>query len=137
MARPNKTVATNQSVDAFLDGVEPEARREDARRVVELFRDATGAEPVMWGPSIIGFGRNDYRYDSGHGGTTAAIGLAPRKGKLVMYGLVQVHGAAAMLERLGRHSTGVGCLNIKRLSDVDEAVLMELARNAYAARNNA
>ena len=125
--------ASPASPGAFIDAVEPPARREEARQLLALFADATGAEPFMDGPSIVGFGRFSYRYPSGHSGTTARIGFSPRKGAISLYGLKDVPELAPTLARLGPHTEGVGCVYVKRLADVDLAVLGELAAAAFAA----
>ena len=135
------TIATDASVDAFLAGVEPPGRQEDARRLTALMASWTGARPTMWGASIIGFGRHGYRYDSGREGEICAVGFAPRKAQTVLYGL-QVYGSIAgadaepLLARLGKHTAGKGCIYLKRLSDVDEGVLEEIVRTAFTARHN-
>jgi hypothetical protein len=107
--------------------VPDEARREDARRLCGLLADWTGEPPAMWGTSIVGFGSYHYRYESGHGGTAALVGFSPRKANLVLYlvgGVEDRH--RKLLERLGPHKTGKGCLYLKRLDDVDHEVLRQL-----------
>ncbi|MFC3079316.1 DUF1801 domain-containing protein [Phenylobacterium terrae] len=132
MAYEAKTRPTEADVGAFLDRVEPAVRRDDGRVVCELMRKVSGEEPRMWGPSIIGFGRQTYRYASGHSGETSRIGFSPRKGALVFYLWCDAAEQEAQLARLGKHTTGVGCLYIKKLADVDMAVLEELIRAAWA-----
>ncbi|GGN91706.1 hypothetical protein GCM10010112_78130 [Actinoplanes lobatus] len=98
-------------------------------------REVTGEEPVMWGPSIIGFGRYHYRYDSGHEGDSALACFSPRKQHLVVYligGFADRH--ASMLARLGRHKIGKGCLYLRSLDDVDLAVLRELVERSVRVR---
>ena len=120
-------------VDAFLAGVEPAARREDATAVLALMRRATGAEPVLWGPSMVGFGRRPYRTADGKDREELAVGFAPRKAALVLYGLVDDESRdGPLLARLGRHSTGRGCLYVTRLTDVDLDVLTELVERAWS-----
>lgn len=121
------TVPTDASVDDFLAAVPDERRRTDAQRLCALLRDVTGEPPVMWGPSIVGFGRYRYTYANGSTGDWPLAGFSPRKQQLVVYlvgGFEQRH--ASVLARLGPHKTGKGCLYLKRLDEVDEAVLREL-----------
>ncbi|MFF5290726.1 DUF1801 domain-containing protein [Paractinoplanes globisporus] len=121
------TAPTGQSVEEFLAAVPSETRRSDARRLAEIMREITGAEPVMWGPSIVGFGSYHYRYDSGREGDSALAGFSPRKQHLVVYlagGFEERH--ASTLARLGPYKAGKGCLYLKNLDDVDPAALREL-----------
>ena len=129
------TTPTGADVTAYLDGVEDERRREDARAVVDLIGGVTGAPPRMWGASIIGFGRQPYRTADGKEREWFAVGLAPRKAALTLYGLTYDGSNADLLEQLGPHRTGKGCLYVKRLDDVDREVLAELVRRCWE-RNN-
>lgn len=122
----NKTVETEASVTEFLEGVENETRRRDALALLELMREVSGVEPRMWGPSIVGFGRYHYRYDSGREGDWMRIGFSPRKGNLAIYLLFPSEETQRLLDRLGKHKTGVSCLYVNKLADVDAAVLREL-----------
>jgi hypothetical protein len=131
----NKTKATEASVAAFVDALEP-ARRLDAKAEIRMMKNATGEKPKMWGPSIIGFGIQHYKYESGREGDTVLVGFSPRKAATVMYGLIGSKDAEALLTKLGKHTTGKGCLYIKSLSDVDEKVLEELIAKSVAARNS-
>ncbi|MCW6007879.1 DUF1801 domain-containing protein [Micromonospora sp. CPCC 205371] len=129
------TAPTGQPVEEFLATVPNESRRIDARRLIALMREITGEEPVMWGPSIVGFGRYHYRYDSGHEGDSALASFAPRKQHLVIYlvgGFEDRHAPA--LARLGPHKTGKGCLYLKSLDGVDLAVLRELIDRSVRVR---
>jgi hypothetical protein len=126
----NKTQPTDASVTAFLDAVEDETRRSDARRVLELMRDVTGEEPRMWGPSIVGFGDYHYRYESGREGDWFLTGFAPRKANLVLYIMSGFPRHAELMERLGKHRTGKSCLYVNRLDDLDLDVLRELVRRS-------
>ena len=122
----NKTQATAASVDAFLDAIADPQRRDDCRRVRALMEAATGAPAVMWGPSIVGFGRYRYRYDSGREGEWMVTGFSPRKNDLTLYLMPGFEQHADRLAKLGRHKTGKSCLYLKKLADVDLAVLDEL-----------
>ena len=126
----NKTQPTEASVREFLDGVENETRRADAKQVLELMREVTGEEPRMWGPSIVGFGAYRYRYESGREGDWFLAGFSPRKSNLVVYIMSGFPRHAELMERLGKHRTGKSCLYINRLEDVDLDVLRELVRRS-------
>lgn len=122
----NKTQPTTVDVDAFLSAVEPERRREDGQALNTLFKRVTGWAPVMWGPSMIGYGSYHYRYDSGREGVSLATGFSPRKSNLSIYIMPGYADYSAILDRLGKHKTGKSCLYVNRLSDVDLDVLAEL-----------
>jgi hypothetical protein len=128
----NKTKPTTGSVPAFLDACADEARRADARALAMLMQKVTGKEPAMWGPSIVGFDQYHYVYASGREGDMPVVGFSPRKAANVLYGMTGFDGADALLARLGKHSTGKGCLYIKKLADVDRKVLETLVERAVA-----
>ena len=129
-----KTKQTEISVDDFIESVPVPQRREDAKKIRAMLERLTGEAAKMWGPSIIGFGSYRYKYESGHEGVMCRMGFSPRKAELVLYFLTEGGGERehAQLARLGRHRTGKVCLYIKKLSDVDEAVLEELAADTLA-----
>ena len=131
MAEP-KTQKNDADVEAFLDGIENEKRRDDCRAVVALMADVTGEPPAMWGDSIIGFGSYHYRYPTGREGDWMATGVSPRKQSLTVYIQTGFHRHAELMERLGRFTTGKSCLYVKRLEDVDTDVLRDLIRDSYA-----
>ena len=122
-----KTQSAAFDRETWLAGVDP-ARREEAERLLALFGEVTGWEPRIWGPSMVGFGRYVYRYDSGHTGESLATGFSPRKAELSLYGLIGGAGAEALLPLLGPHRAGKGCLYVRRLVAVDEGVLRALIR---------
>lgn len=126
-----KTQPTPSSPDEFLAAVGDERRRTDALAVAALMREVSGAEPVMWGSSIVGFGRQPYTTADGKEHDWFAIGLAPRKQALTLYGLTYDDSNTDLLDRLGPHTTGKGCLYVKRLSDVDDAVLRALVERSW------
>ncbi|GAA0306017.1 hypothetical protein GCM10009087_14930 [Sphingomonas oligophenolica] len=128
----NKTQATGASVEAFLAKVEPEQRRDDGRIVCAMMTRITGEPATMWGPSIIGFGTRHYRYESGREGDICRIGFSPRRAQLVLYIGAGSGRLDPLLATLGRHSTGKGCLYIRKLADVDQAVLEALIAKAWA-----
>jgi hypothetical protein len=120
-----KTKKTKASVAAFINAVEDETRRKDAKAVDKMFREITGEKPAMWGPSIIGYGSYDIST-----GTWPRTGFSPRKASLVLYVLSE-SGHDAMLKKLGKHKTGKVCLYINKLADVDEQVLRELIARCW------
>lgn len=123
-----KTRPTAVSVEDFIAAVENPKRREDARVLVRLMAEISGEPAMMWGPSIIGFGRYHYRYDSGHEGDAPLLGLSPRKANLVLYMTAYHDERADFLNRLGKHRSGQSCVYVNRLSDVDLDVVAEMAR---------
>jgi len=129
----NKTSATKVSVEAFLAGVPDAARRADAMTLIDMMQSATGEKPVMWGPSIVGFGSYHYRYDSGHEGDGPVVSFSPRKAALVIYIVLGFQGAEPLMAKLGKHTTGQSCLYVKRLSDIDLSVLKALIAQSVAA----
>ncbi len=128
----NKTKATKLSVSAFIDALTDPARCTDAKELVKLMQRASGEKPKLWGPSIVGFGSSHYKYDSGREVDVPLISFSPRKAALVLYNMMGHSEAKALLAKLGKHTTGKGCLYIKKLADVDRTVLEMLIRNAVA-----
>jgi hypothetical protein len=129
----NKTKPTTLSVTEFLNACSDEEKRADARALARLMQKVTGSKPTMWGPSIVGFGSCHYVYESGREGDMPIVGFSPRKAANVLYGAIGFAGAEALLSRLGKHTTGKGCLYIKKLEDVDVKVLETLVKKAVAA----
>ena len=134
-----KTKATAQSVADFIAAQDSAKRREDCAVLDALLRRVTGQEPTMWGPSIVGYGSYHYRYDSGREGTMCRAGFSPRKAALTLYLMGNLADrqaeADALFARLGKHSTGKGCLYVKKLADVDLAVLERLAEISWEGMN--
>ncbi len=124
-----ETQPTKASVKAFLDSL-PIDRREDCRLLARHMRDATSKRAVMWGPSIVGFGRYHYRYASGREGDWFLTGFSPRKQNLTVYIMEGFVGHRDLLERLGPHKVGKSCLYIKRLSDIDQGALVQLIESS-------
>ena len=124
----NKTKLTEQNIDDFLDSISDLQRRADCQAIAALMREATGAEPRMWGANIVGFGDHHYRYASGREGDTFITGFSPRKQNMTLYLSYGFDQDGDLLARLGKHSTGKVCLYIKRLADIDQAVLRELVK---------
>lgn len=130
----NKTKPTGASVEAFFSTITPDRRRDEARRVCKLMTELTGEQPVMWGNAIVGFGHRHYRYASGREGDTCRVGFSARKAATVLYLSCDLDQYQSILDRLGQHERGVGCLYINRLDAVDGDVLRELIRTAWAQR---
>jgi hypothetical protein len=130
----NKTKPTKLSVAAFIEALTDQTSRADAKALVKLMQSATGEKPKMWGPSIIGFGSYHYTYESGREGDAPLIGFSPRKAATVLYGATGCGDSDALLAKLGKHSTGKGCLYIKKLADVDQRVLEDMVVKSVAAK---
>lgn len=126
-----KTRATGQDVGKFLDSVADERRRSDGRALRVLMERVTGAPATMWGPSMVGFGSQAYTNTTGTN-DWFIVGFAPRKAALTIYGVHDGYAPAdPLLDELGPHTTGKGCLYVKRLGDIDETVLERLVRQAW------
>lgn len=125
-----KTQKTEQLVTTFFATIDEEARRADCVTISTLMQAATGAEPVMWGTSIVGFGSRRIQYADGREADWMAMGFSPRKQNLVLYLYCDFEANAALLARLGKHKQTGGCLYIKKLSDIDLNTLKELIQNA-------
>lgn len=127
-----KTTENDASVYEFIDAIEDEAKKQDSLALLEIFRRITGEEPRMWGKAIIGFGKYHYKSErSSQEGDWPLTGFSPRKQNLTIYIMSGFTNHKRILDKLGKHKTSVGCLYIKRLSDVDRPVLEELIRETY------
>jgi hypothetical protein len=131
----NKTQPTKESVAKFLNAIEDENKRRDAKTIDKLFREITGEKPVMWGPSIIGYGTYHYKYASGREGDFMRLGFSPRKQSLTLYIMPGFKKYDALLAELGKHKTGKSCLYVKRLADIDFELLRTLARESWDEMN--
>lgn len=121
-----KLAPTDVSVYDFLDAVVHDGRREDATVLLDLFQRASGFEPRMWGPTIVGFGAYHYRYASGHEGDAPLAAFSPRQANMVVYIAPGLLEANADLAELGKHRATKGCLYFGRLTNIDLGVLMDL-----------
>jgi hypothetical protein len=140
MARAElKTKATEVGVAEFIAAVPDERRREEAAVIDAMHRRITGCEPKMWGPSIVGYGSYDYKYDSGREGTMARGGFSPRKAAITLYLMGNYcdrqEEVDELFARLGKHTVGKSCLYIKKLSDVDLDVLERLVAISWDVMN--
>lgn len=127
----NKTKPTSASVDDFIAQIENSGRRTDALTALKIYKEVTGLPPVMWGPSIIGFGSLHYAYDSGREGDMPAAAFSPRKANMTFYVGDEFDGAEELYAKLGKHKKSVACLYINKLDDVDLDVLSEIIARQY------
>ena len=127
-----KTKKTIASVEKFLNNVADEQRREDCFRLVEIMKAETKAEPAMWGTSIVGFGRHQYKYESGRELEWFLVGFSPRKQDLTLYIMGGLERYPSLTKKLGKHKTGKSCLYIKKLEDVDLPTLKQLIKQSVA-----
>ena len=126
-----KTRQTSASVDDFLNSIENKERRADGFRLLEMFTRLTGENPTMWGPAIVGFGKCMIKYSDGRELEWLTTGFSPRKQNLTLYVRAGTEKQTKLLEKLGKHSTSVSCLYIKRLADIDIKVLEKVIDDAY------
>ena len=138
MPTSQKTLPTSASVEDFIEAATPEKRRIDGHELDRIFREATGEQPVMWGPSIVGYG--SYTYISPANARTTGIwpktGFSPRKAQLSLYGLKDLPQGASLLPQLGKYTEGAGCVYVKKLEDIDLAVLSELIAIAASRQDD-
>jgi hypothetical protein len=132
MVAENKTKPTKASVDQFIAGLDNARRRADAQVALKIYKEVTGLPPVMWGPTIIGFGTHHYVYESGREGDMAAAGFSPRKANMTFYVGNKFKGAEALYASLGKHKKSSACLYINKLDDVDLEALREIIARDYA-----
>ena len=125
-----KTKRNKGDVEAFLNNVSDERKRQDSFAILELMKKVTGQKPEMWGDSIIGFGSYHYTYASGREGDWFLTGFSPRKQNLTLYIMAGFDGYDQLLRKLGKHSTGKSCLYIKKMDDIDADVLEELVKKS-------
>lgn len=123
-------------IKSFLRKISSEQQREDAQALVALMQKATKIKPKLWPGNMVGFGDLHYKYASGREGDTFIVGFSPRKQNLTIYGLglTQIEGQAALLEKLGKHTTGKGCLYINRLEGVHVPTLRKLVEQAFRTK---
>lgn len=126
----NITRPTDASVDGYLDSV-TQRRRDEARALIDMMRDISGEQPVLWGSSIIGFGTEHYRYDTGREGDQPGIGFSPRKASITIYFSEGFEHYGDELSRLGKHRASVSCLYLNKLADVDLSVLRSMLESSW------
>ncbi len=127
-----KTKPNEQSVEAFLNSVENEKKRQDCLTILEIMKQITKAKPKMWGTSMVGFGTYHYKYESGREGDWFVAGFSPRKQNLTLYIMAGFSQYDELLSKLGKFKTGKSCLYIKKLEDVDLPTLKELIKQSVA-----
>ncbi len=128
-----KTKPTKISVKDFIASVPNETRQADAKVLLKLFEKVTGWKAQMWGPTIIGFGRYTYTYDSGRSGDAPVVGFSPRGASLSIYSGMYAEEAAPYLKALGKHKVAKACIYINKLSDVDMAAFEKLLKAGLAS----
>jgi hypothetical protein len=124
MAYKNKTQPSQQSVEDFINSLPSEQTKKDCFELIEMMRSATGREPQFWVGGLIGFGNYRYKSAAGTGGDWFVIGFAPRKQNITLYLMGGMQ--SNLLQKIGKHKSGVGCLYINKLADIDKSVLQEL-----------
>jgi hypothetical protein len=127
-----KTRPTDESVEAYLKSIEHEKKRQDSFTIMNLMKEVSNTDPVMWGSSIIGFGTYNQKYASGKEAEWMKIGFAPRKQNIALYIMDGFDQYENLLEKLGKHKIGKSCLYINKLEDVDMGVLRELVEQSVA-----
>ena len=125
-----KTKPTDKSVEVYLSSIESETKREDAFRILNMMKDVTKGDPMMWGSSIIGFGTYKSKHASGREVEWMKIGFAPRKRNLTLYIMDGFDQYDSLLSKLGKYKTGKACLYINKLADVDMDVLREMIKRS-------
>lgn len=125
-----KTKETENSVIEFIENVDQPKKREDAYRLLDIFSETTDYPAKMWGPSIIGFGSYHYKYATGHEGDAPLVGFSPRKAKISLYFATGDTAREALLEQLGKHTAGKGCVYINKVADINEDILKELIQQS-------
>ena len=131
-----KTKPNKVSVEKFLNSVKDEKKREDSFKILELMKKITKEEPIMWGPSIVGFGKYQYKYASGREGDWFLTGFSPRKQNLTLYIMSGFKRYNELMKKLGKHKTGSSCLYVNRLEDLDMKVLKELITESVKYMKN-
>ena len=131
----NKTKPTQVSVVDFLEALTDERKKSDCYVLLDIMKKITGEEPVMWGPGIVGFGSYHYTYETGREGDMILTGFSPRAQNISIYVMAGFERYPELIQKLGKHKTGKSCLYIKRLSDIDMDVLLELITTSYVHMN--
>lgn len=127
----NKTKVNNASVKVYLERVESETQKKEAYEILEMMKRITKQKPKMWGDALIGFDTYHYKYASGREGDWFITGFSPRKGKMSIYLLPTLLESSPLMEKLGKHKKGKGCLYVKTLDDIDKKVLEKLIKETY------
>lgn len=133
MAEP-KTKKNDASVEAFINAIDDDVKRQDCQELLKIFTECTGEEPAMWGSAIVGYGTYHYKSErSSQEGDWMMTGFSPRKQNLTLYIIPGFADDKERLAKLGKHKTSVSCLYIKKLADVDLDVLRSIITSGYQA----
>ena len=132
----NKTTETSKSVTTFINAIATKTRRDDGFKIIEIMTAQTGLEPKMWGPSIVGFGSYHYKYESGREGDMPLVAFSPRSTAFVFYLSINFKDREILLQKLGKHKTGKGCIYINKLEDIDLIVLTKMISNAFKLKHS-
>ena len=124
-----KTVVTKQPVSSFVKTIEDPKRQEDCKAIIDIMQKATGLEPVMWGPAIIGFGSYHYVYESGHEGDAPLVAFSPRKSEFALY-IANFDGKDDLLEKFGKYKRAKACVYIKKIEDIKTDILKKMTVEA-------
>lgn len=135
MSEP-KMKETDASVTDFIENVESEKKKADAYRLLEIFKEVTGYDAKMWGPSIIGFGSYHYKYASGREGDAPLVGFSPRKAKISLYLAYEGEEREKLLEGFGKHTKSKACIYVNKLADIDTNVLKVLIKHTVETYQN-
>lgn len=127
----NKTQPSSRSPEDFINDIDHERKRREGFELLEMFREETGTEPVLWGPSIIGYGCYHYKYDSGREGDFMRVGFSPRKSRHSIYLTCKPLDYDDLLAQLGKYKTGASCLYINKLADINKDVLRTMIRRSW------
>jgi hypothetical protein len=127
----NKTTETTTSVTDFINTVADETKRNDCFRIIELMQKQTGFEPKMWGAAIVGFGSYHYKYESGREGDAPLIGFSPRANAITLYLSSNFNTREELLKKFGKHTTGKGCVYIKKLQDINTSILKKMITDSF------
>ena len=122
----NKAAGIVISVTNFINAVKDETKRKDSHSLIDIIKKQTGLEPKMWGPSIVGFGNYHYKYDSGHEGDSPLVGFSPRVSAITLYFSGDFEERHHLLEKFGKHTTGKGCIYVKKLNDINIETLEKM-----------
>lgn len=124
-----KTTENTASVSDFINAIKDETKRKDSFSLMEVLKKQTKLEPKMWGPGIIGFGSYHYKYESGHEGDAPLVAFSPRAAAISLYLSTEFENKEQLLEKLGKHKTGKGCIYIKKMADIDMDILEKMIAN--------
>lgn len=131
-----KTKETNEDVLAFLTNIKDERQKEDSYQLIEMMKTISGFEAKLWGSNMIGFGKYTYKTKAGKTGEWFMIGFSPRKNNISLHLMFGLEDQTELLNKLGKHTMGKGCLYIKQLSDIDDLILKKIMENTFQRMNN-